>query len=71
MAEGRYANCFKIGHNLIEFIIDFGQCFDASSPETFHTRIVISPVDAQGLSKLLEQAVTDYEDSFGAIQQDI
>ena len=69
-SEGRYANCLKVGHNPIEFVLDFGQCFEGESRENFHTRIITSPVYLKSFSKLLQEAVNEYEDAFGEIHED-
>jgi hypothetical protein len=38
-----YANECRVGQNLIEFIIDFGQRY-SEKPPTYHTRIITTPV---------------------------
>ena len=46
--DGRYANYFRIGHNACEFVLDFGQVYEAEYVESkLHTRIVTSPVYAK------------------------
>lgn len=57
--EGRYANVFKVGFNAYEFVIDFGQQYDAGEART-HTRILTSPAMAQNLRDVLEQSVREY-----------
>jgi ATP-dependent 26S proteasome regulatory subunit len=41
--RARYANHIRVGHNAFEFFLDFGQQFDDTGEEQFHTRIVTSP----------------------------
>jgi ATP-dependent 26S proteasome regulatory subunit len=41
--RARYANYIRVGHNAFEFFLDFGQHFEDTGEEQFHTRIVISP----------------------------
>jgi hypothetical protein len=54
--EGRYANFFQIGHNLFEFLIEFGQ-----QDGGIHTRIYVSPQYARVLSDLLLQTLQQYD----------
>ena len=67
--EGRYANCFKIGHNAFEFLLEFGQSYRDDDAERFHTRIVTSPAYVKTLLSILRGAVDRYEQSFGEIPQ--
>ncbi len=64
--NGGYANYFKIGHNLFEFILDFGQSYNEDEPALFHTRIITSPVYAKALFELLGESLGQYEQSFGS-----
>lgn len=65
--EGRYVNYFEIGHNAFEVILDFGQFYEGEAEPTQHTRIVTSPVYAKRLSGLLQQAIRQYEASYGRV----
>jgi hypothetical protein len=65
--EGRYANYFEIGHNAFEFLLDFGQLYFEDPEASLHTRIVTSPVYAKRLSGVLQQALSQYEASFGRV----
>ncbi len=65
--EGRYANCFQIGQNEFEFLIDFGQSYCECDGECFHTRIICNPFYANVLLKLLQTSLKRYEDDFGSI----
>ena len=42
--EGRYANYFKVGHNAVEFIFDFGQHYPETDEAELYTRVITSPV---------------------------
>jgi hypothetical protein len=64
--EGRYANCFNVGHNSVEFVLDFGQ-FYSGSERRMHTRIVTNPKYAKALLDTLQRAIDEYERSFGII----
>lgn len=66
--EGKYANFFKVGHNAFEFILDFGQSFVETSRETFHTRIITSPVYAKELLEVLQDSVAKHERMYGEIR---
>ena len=67
--EGRYANLFKIGHNAVEFVIDFGQFFPESEVQV-HTRIITGPIYAKALLDTLSESIKSYEQSFGMIPRD-
>jgi hypothetical protein len=71
--EGRYANCFKVGHNAFEFILDFGQLYTKDEEPKMHTRIITSPVYVKAFLETLRDSVDQYEHSFGAIlkQEDL
>ncbi len=65
--EGRYANYFKIGYNAFEFLLDFGQLYNEGEKAQFHTRIIISPVYAKTLLRLLQDSIEQHEQAFGTI----
>ena len=65
--EGKYANYFKIGHNAFEFVVDFAQRYDDGETRC-HTRIVTAPRYAKALYVTLRRAVTQYESTFGPIE---
>lgn len=69
--EGRYANCFQIGQNEFEFVIDFGQSFEESEcKESFHTRVICNPYSVNILLKLLQKSVKEYEEMYGEVEND-
>jgi len=51
--EAKYANCFRVGSNALEIIIDFAQCGTGSHIAQIHTRIIVSPAHAIVLLRLL------------------
>jgi hypothetical protein len=65
--EGRYANYFKVGHNAVEFLLDFGQFYPESEQAQLHTRIITSPIYAKALLETLRESIDQYEQIFGAI----
>jgi hypothetical protein len=68
--EGRYANYFEIGHNAFEFLLDFGQLYFEEPEAGLHTRIVTSPYYAKALMGVLQQAISQHEQSYGRIWDD-
>jgi hypothetical protein len=62
--EGRYANCFQIGFNAYEFVIDFGLEYPPDAAR-FHTRIVTNPGVARDLSETLERSLRDHDREYG------
>jgi hypothetical protein len=69
--EGRYANSFRIGHNAFEFLLDFGQVSPDREETQFHTRIITGPVFAKAFAKLLQEALEQYERTFGVIPREV
>ena len=67
LSKGRYSNYFEVGHNALEFLIDFGQFYENDNRKNLHTRIVTSPVYARRLAETLIEALRAYEQAFGAI----
>ncbi len=65
--EGHYANYFKVGHNALEFILDFGQFYNGTDTAHVHTRIITNPSYAKALLETLREAIAEYEDTFGDI----
>lgn len=67
--EGRYANCFKIGQNAFEFVLEFGQFYHESGKENFHTRVITSPDYAKVLFQMLYKSIQYYEQTFRKIEK--
>lgn len=66
-AEPRYANCFKIGHNIFEFVIDCGLTTDEGQRLRLSATIITNPRSAKALYRVLQQTLEEYESSFGVI----
>jgi uncharacterized protein DUF3467 len=64
---GQYANYYKVGHNVFEFVLDFGQYYPENGEAQFHTRIISNPVYTKALVQLLEKSIEQYEQMFGGI----
>lgn len=63
-----YANQFEIGYNAFEFLLDFGQDFEAvGETRVFHTRIATTPAYAKAFRALLDRSIDQYEALFGPI----
>jgi hypothetical protein len=56
-----------VGHNSLEFVIDFGQFYPGGDRQQMHTRIVTNPAYAKALLDTLQRAIDEYERSFGTI----
>jgi hypothetical protein len=67
--EGRYANCFHVGFNSLEVLIEFGQCH-AGSSNLLHTRIILQPLFCMELMGTLAKCMQEYEEKYGAMKQD-
>jgi hypothetical protein len=65
--EARYANFFKVGQNSTEFLLQFGQ-FHPGSDLLWLTRIIISPVFAKELLRLVRDSVRVHESQYGTIR---
>ena len=65
--EVKYANCFNVGHNAFEFIVEFAQSYSDGFCAKVHTRIVTNPAYAKELLEILDRAVNEYERAFGPI----
>lgn len=65
--QGKYANYFKVGHNALEFVIDFGQFYVDNGEVRLHTRIVTNPTYAKAMLETLRESIDQYERAFGII----
>jgi hypothetical protein len=66
--KGRYANSIQVGHNALEFVLDFGQLAPETEDIVFHTRIITAPGYAKAFCDTLRKSLTQYEEKFGAIR---
>lgn len=67
--EGKYANYFKVGHNALEFVLDFGQHYSENEEAELYTRIITSPYYARELLETLRVSIEQYEKTFGTIKE--
>jgi uncharacterized protein DUF3467 len=63
--EGRYANCFRVGFNVFELLIDFAQYIPDSRVAVQHTRIIVNPAYGKILLGLLSDSIEQYELTHG------
>jgi hypothetical protein len=64
-----YSNYFRVGFNSTEFLLDFGRHFE-DREERLYQRIITTPGDAREISRLLTEALRNYESKFGAIREE-
>jgi hypothetical protein len=67
--EGRYINYFEVGHNAVEFLLNFGQYYSDNQQARLHIRIITIPVYAKALFKTLGESIEQYEQTYGTIPQ--
>lgn len=65
--QARYTNYFEVGHNALEFIVDFGQYHPETTTAQCHTRIVTGPAYAKLLARLLTESIKRHETEYGTI----
>jgi len=65
-----YTNYFRVGYNLPEFVVDFGQLYADTPEPRLHTRIVTGPLYAKLLSDLLVASIEQYEQAYGKIREE-
>jgi hypothetical protein len=68
--EGKYANYFKVGHNAVEFVLDFGQYYHGTEEAELYTRVITSPCYAKFLLETLRKSIEQYEMVFGVIKEE-
>ena len=62
-----YANYCEVGHNALEFLLHFGQYLPEQSSIHPVAQIVTGPVQTKLFSRLLADAVRQFEDAHGPI----
>jgi hypothetical protein len=69
-SQAVYTNYFRVGYNLTEFVVDFGQLYSDSPEPRLHTRIVTGPLYAKLFSDLLLASIEQYEQAHGTIRDE-
>lgn len=67
---GLFCNCFRVGQNAFEFVIDCGQCFTEDTCPRFHARLITNPRSAKALAETLREFVDKYEQAYGEIREE-
>jgi len=65
--KGVYSNLTIMGYTPTEFIMDFVFHHPGMPRANVQSRVVMSPVQAKRLMRLLEQNIANYEKNIGAI----
>ncbi|MCD6418953.1 DUF3467 domain-containing protein [bacterium] len=68
VAEGIYANLVAIAHSPSEFVLDFVRAVPGVPKAKVQTRVIMTPINAKGLMKALEDNIKKYESKFGEIK---
>ena len=68
IAQGTYSNLAIISHSQSEFIIDFVRVVPGAPKAKVKSRILLTPDRAKALLNALQDNVSKYEASFGAIK---
>ncbi len=63
--ERRYANWLQVGFTRDEFVLDFGQAFDAQEPQ-IHTGIVTTPSVLRAMLSTLQVSSEEHRRAFPA-----
>ena len=64
---GRYANCFKVGYNAVEVVLEFGEQYTDGAASGVHTRIVTNPFCARALLATLDGALAAQAQQVAAV----
>ncbi|MDD5426329.1 MAG: DUF3467 domain-containing protein [candidate division Zixibacteria bacterium] len=67
-AEGIYANLAMINHNPSEIIIDFARVMPPTLKARVLSRIIMTPMHAKLLQKVLTSTIEQFEKAFGEIK---
>ena len=69
--ERHAANHFELSFTNYEFLLDFGQSYDSSDDALIHTRIILSPRNANTLSRMLADLVEQYRTRLPQAMQEL
>ncbi len=65
----KFASVAKVTHSAFEFYLDFGQFLPEDKSFKTHTRLVITPLHAKRIAKVLADSVVGYEKKFGKVPE--
>lgn len=57
-----YANFFRVGHNVSEFVLECCQLYEDGEQVQVASRLVITPATARELHFLLQESLSQYDD---------
>ena len=66
---GYYANYCRMGHNLIEFVLDFGHRYAEDGTPVYHTRIVTTPTYMAEFLVAMNAAMAEYRSAAAAVHR--
>lgn len=66
---GVYANYCRVGHNLLEFVLDFGHRYSDDDAAVYHTRVVMTPTHMRECLLAMNMAMQTYLAEFEAAAQ--
>lgn len=69
VAEGIYSNLAIITHSHSEFIIDYVKIMPGVPKAKVKSRIILTPQHAKRLAKALQDNISKFETTFGAIKE--
>jgi len=67
-AEGTYSNLAVINHSVSEFVVDFISLMPGAPKAKVKSRVILTPQHAKKFLKALQDNVTKFESSHGAIK---
>ena len=68
LPEPRFVNYLEVGFSEAEFLLVFGQSFNAAGEPMLHTRLVTTPTYAREFGRLLVKSAEAFEREYGRIQ---
>lgn len=69
VAEGIYSNLGIIAHSQSEFILDFVQLMPGAPKGKVRSRVILNPIHAKRLMRMLAENVAKYEQTIGVIDE--
>lgn len=71
IAPGVYSNLQIVQHSISEFVVDFLQVMPGVPKAQVRSRVLLAPIHAKKLLYALQENISSYEKSFGAIEENI
>jgi hypothetical protein len=70
LGKGDYADFFEVLHDYVAFYVDCGQAGSADQCARVFNRIITTPIGAYNLADVLQRALRQYLERFGAIRNE-